>query len=233
MTTLEAYQNFECFEDVVRKEKSEEQEDDDDIFAYTPGIDDSDEEEDEEEMNENDNSDTDGDTDEEDKEEEQGEVIYDKANQQLRKKLRNEIILDPSLEGASWAQLKQNFRQWIASRRVQESESSRYRFFVVVDEEVLRKLVRLPMPGTLITNPDKKMYSVKVFDVEFEESHTRLEHAETFHPSVAACLAADKGWCWAAAWRLMQLWFVDRAIDGYLMRFFDKKGRPYHSNSDY
>lgn len=87
--------------------------------------------------------------------------------------------------------------------------------------------------GTLITNPDKKMYCVKVFDVEFDEPQTWLAHPEKFHPGVVACLAADKGWCWAAAWRLMQPWFVDRARDGYMVRLFDTKGRPYHGNSDY
>jgi len=68
---------------------------------------------------------------------------------------------------------------------------------------------------------------------EFDESQSRLESPEKFHPSVGACMAVIEGWCWAAAWRLIQLWFVDRARDGYLVRLFDKKGRPYHGNSDY
>jgi hypothetical protein len=89
-----------------------------------------------------------------------------KANEQLWKHLRNEIIEDRELlEGASAdpAKILELAQDWVHyDRKAQTRDSPRYRFCLVIDDEVIDHLLQLPMP------PSKEMdipgiYSVKAF----------------------------------------------------------------------
>lgn len=45
------------------------------------------------------------------------EIVDDQSNQILWKRLRNDIVQDPTLEGASSAQLHDLFAAWVQSKR--------------------------------------------------------------------------------------------------------------------
>lgn len=103
IATLQAYQKHECSEDVVKEEQKPEE--DDDLFAYAPGIDDYTSGDDDDDDDEDEDSDDSEAEHSENQIDDEGKVIDDRANQQLWKQLQNEIVSDPSLEGASWSQL--------------------------------------------------------------------------------------------------------------------------------
>jgi hypothetical protein len=71
----------------------------------------------------------------------------DSAEQELAGRLRNDIVQDRSLlESASMGYVRGLAKDWIAARGASISESTRYRFFIVIDNEVVRQLLRFPMP---------------------------------------------------------------------------------------
>lgn len=142
----------------------------------------------------------------------------DKPEQQLWKRLRNDVVQDQALlDGISTVDVKRLAKEWINSRGASIAESSRYRFFLIIDEEVVRNLLEYPMPAT---KPPRRWqwYSVKVLDVEFRRS--LLDHDQNY-----------EGWAWAAASRLLQAWFLCCDMDALEVYTCDDEGRPLQSET--
>ena len=142
----------------------------------------------------------------------------DKPEQQLWARLRNDIVEDQTLlTNASPKRIKTLAKQWINSRSASIAESSRYRFFLIMDEEVVRDLLEYPMPAT---KPPRRWqwYSVKFLDIEFRKS--LLDHEQNY-----------EGCCWAAASRLLQAWFLCRDMDALEVYGCDDQGRPVQSET--
>jgi len=157
--------------------------------------------------------------------EEKGEVADDRSNQQLWQRLQNDVEQDFALDTASPAQLQIFFKQWIDARGAKPSESSRYRFFIIMDQEVIQNLLDagLPLSGSCA---DLQKLPVKVFDAEFK--HTQLYNPELFHPKLVARLSKDEGWFWTAGSMLANLFFQERAEDWDVVRSWDAQDRPIH-----
>lgn len=142
----------------------------------------------------------------------------DKPEQALWCRLRNNIVQDQQLlDGAPTAKIKALAKTWIESCGASVAESSCYRFFLIIDEEVVRNLLQYPMPATL---PPRRWqwYSVKVLDIEFRRS--LLDHEQNY-----------EGWAWAAASRLLQAWFLCRDMDALEVYTCDDQGRPVQSET--
>jgi hypothetical protein len=84
--------------------------------------------------------------------------------------VRHEVIEDPELlEGASETpdKILELTQQWVhLNRKATTGDSPRYRFFLVVDDEVIDQLLQLPMPARVTLNIPG-LYSVKVYDACF------------------------------------------------------------------
>lgn len=156
---------------------------------------------------------------------EEGEIIDDRSNQQLWQRLKNDVEQDLSLDKASPAQLQIFFKQWINARGAEPSESSRYRFFIIMDKEMVRNLLEVGMPLSGSCD-DHQRLPVKVFDAEFK--HTRLYNPELFHPKLVARLSKDEGWFWTAGSMLANLFFQERAEDWDAVRSWDAQDHPIH-----
>lgn len=126
---------------------------------------------------------------------------------------------DPEqFDSASPAAIKQLALKWIESRGAKVAESSRYRFILIMDEEVVRNLLSFPVPVTEC--PDCiTWYSVKFLDVEFRPGLLDPQWA------------GYEGWVWAAGWRLLQAWFLCRDMDALEMYRFDDDDRPLQSET--
>lgn len=239
---LLAYMRFECFEDVVRSDDGDNSSSDisseelvylDTVKPVSPGTlaKQSDELYEDYPLPEKQDDDIEA-ANSETSDEEEGEIIDDRSNGQLWSRLKNDVVQDPSLDGISPAQLQPMFKQWVHASGAKASECSRYRFFIVMDSEVIENLLRvsLPIPKYL---EDCEMYSVKVFDAEFNPSHVRLRNPESYHPKYVARLSKDEGWFWGAGWRLGYLFFKDRTTDREQVRTFDDQDRPLHQGAKY
>jgi hypothetical protein len=150
-------------------------------------------------------------------------VDDDKGNQQLWKRLRNEVVEDRELlEGAqaSPAKIRQLAQDWVHSHPgAKVTHSPRYRCFLVVDDEAVWHLLRLPMP-VAYERSVPAMHSVKVFDAEFllEDSYFN-EGGESFDDEDeddddgSMCSGEVEGgytgWFWIPATMLAWLWFHD------------------------
>ena len=138
----------------------------------------------------------------------------DKLEQALWRRLRNDIVQDQQvLDAAPAAKIKALAKAWI--KKV--AESSRYRFLLIIDEEVVRNLLAYPMPAT---RPPRRWqwYSVKFLDIEFEES-------------LLDCEQGYEGWAWAAAASLLQAWFLCRDMDALEVYTCDEEGRMVQSET--
>lgn len=145
-------------------------------------------------------------------------VATDKPERTLWRRLRNDIVQDQQLlDAAPTSKIKGLAKTWITSRGAGVAESSRYRFFLIIDEEVVRNLLQYPMPATL---PPRRWqwYSIKFLDIEFRKS--LLDHEQNY-----------EGWAWAAASRLLQAWFLCRDMDALEVYTCDDEGRPLQSET--
>lgn len=134
--------------------------------------------------------------------------------------LKNNVIQNPSkLNGASMSRIRQLAKDWIEERGAEMSESPRYRFFIIFDDEVVQNLLQFPTP--IKDYPDEwQSYSVKVVDVEHEDQGDQV--------SKPPGRAQYEGWFWTAAWKLQTLAFMDYIRDGSEIYCFDEQKRPLH-----
>lgn len=79
------------------------------------------------------------------------------------------VIEDRNLDGASPETVRQRFEAWTAENRVvSHMTPSRYRFCLLIDEDVLETLSRFPTPPTRDWSAKWQLYSLKVIDVEID-----------------------------------------------------------------
>lgn len=150
-----------------------------------------------------------------------------KAAEQLWRRLQHEIIEDQELlEGASKDpdKILRLAQDWVhLNQKAKTGDSPRYRFFLVIDDEVIDHLLRLPMPATIeFTVP--MVYSVKVYDARVD-SPPEFSGGESDSDSDAASEDPDwegfEGWFWSPASYLTELWFCDYDSGEELLTFDD------------
>lgn len=146
-------------------------------------------------------------------------AVDDGPNQQLWQRLRLEVVEDRErLEGASTAQVHDLINEWMDSKGVKTMDCPRYRFYIIVDEEVMQSLLNHPSPavGFDADLPD----GVKVLDAAYgkPDSYFGVEaegdkgdeddkEDEDEH-SVSDEKDPDyEGWYWAALRDLPELYF--------------------------
>jgi hypothetical protein len=141
-----------------------------------------------------------------------------KASEQLWQRLRHDVIEDRELlEGASEHpdKILKLAQDWVhLDRKATTGDSPRYRFFLVIDDEVIDQLLQLPMPARVTLNVPA-LYSVKVFDARFN-SPPEFSGGESDSDSEADSEADSEGeefhedfegYFWSPARRLADLWF--------------------------
>lgn len=165
--------------------------------------------------------------------ESRGDIVDDRSNRQLWQRLQNDVVQDPSLEAATPAQLHLMFKQWVSTKGAEPSESSRYRFFIIMDSEIVQHLsgVSLPLPKHSF---DWRTYSVKVFDAEFDPSPPSTAEIDTlrlYDPRLAARLSKDEGWFWCPAWSLCYLFFEERASGREEVCTWNEQDRPLYAGA--
>lgn len=144
-----------------------------------------------------------------------------KANEQLWKCLRHEIVEDRELlEDASPAKILTLAQDWVHSeRKATTRDSPRYRFFLYVDDEVIANLLQLPMPPTKRKSVPT-VYSVKVLDARFTSSPPEFSGGEDSDSEASEDDQADdgfEGWFWASANYLAYMWFCEHHSDEELL----------------
>jgi hypothetical protein len=148
----------------------------------------------------------------------------DKASEQLWQRLRHDIVEDHELlEGASEtpAKILELAQNWVhLDRKATTGDSPRYRFFLVIDDEVIDHLIRLPMPASassLLNIP--AVYSVKVYDAQ-HNSPVEFSGGESDSESDADSEGVEysyedwivetfEGWFWSPVSHLAELWFCE------------------------
>jgi hypothetical protein len=144
--------------------------------------------------------------------------VNGKANQQLWRHLKNDIVQDPErLEGASKtpAKIIELARDWVYSHHpgAKVNATSRHRYHIIVDDEVVEHLLKLPIPATWGSSIPK-VYSVKVFDAGFglpddgscDEGDCSDDDDDDM---LEGGIEGYEGWFWASARSLMWLWFKE------------------------
>lgn len=139
-------------------------------------------------------------------------------NREIWQRFSNEVIEDRELDGASPKEVRDGFVDWIAKRGREQSDTSRYRFCILIDEDVLEALCRFPpAPEAAGWNAQKwQLYSMKAIDVELEVGED-----------------ADYKYCMMLPpWRLARLYFVSFNQDSGAIRDHDE-GLPVYVNADW
>lgn len=139
-----------------------------------------------------------------------------KANGQLWQRLNHEVVEGRELiEDATPDKVLGLAQAWVHSdRKATTGDNPRYRFFLVIDDEVLDHLLQLPTLATSANaNPSIPMvYSVKVYDARFN-SPPESSGGESDSDSEADDKYEEddgfEGWFWTSARKPMQLWFCD------------------------
>lgn len=150
-----------------------------------------------------------------------------KANEQLWQHLRNEIVEDRELlEGASETPSKilELAQHWVHfDRKAKTGDSPRYRFHLVIDDEVIDHLLQLPMPAAR-SRTIASLYSVKVFDArhnsppEFSggESEPESDHDSDIDPEDEedsfGIEDTFEGFFWSPANHLAEIWFCEHDL---------------------
>jgi hypothetical protein len=143
------------------------------------------------------------------------------ASEQLWQRLRHDIVEDRELlEGASEtpAKILEVAQNWVhLDRKATTSDGPRYRFFLVVDDEVIDHLLQLPMPA----EPQRSVpwiYSVKVYDArhnspsEFSDDDDEDDEDEDESDSDSDSIPEYpdyQGYFWCPAAYLPDLYFCD------------------------
>jgi hypothetical protein len=91
-----------------------------------------------------------------------------KEAQEVWKRYDNVVIEDRTLDGASSEAVRQKFLAWIEQKGVEQNKTSRYRYCILIDEDVLETLGRFPTPPSRKFREKWQVYSLKVIDVEID-----------------------------------------------------------------
>jgi hypothetical protein len=143
----------------------------------------------------------------------------DNAKNVLWRRLRNEIVQDRELlEGASPEKITGLAREWFKTLQydgIRVCHSSQFRYPLVVDEEVVRNLLQLPMPAEY-EDGEAATYTIKVCDLHVdEEEEEEEEDPEEDMPSDDDEMWSEpeddgyRSWFWISADYLAWLWFEE------------------------
>jgi hypothetical protein len=137
--------------------------------------------------------------------------VNGKANRQLWRHLENDIVQDPErLEGASEtpAKIIEIARSWVYSHHpgAKVNGTSRYRYHIGVDDEVVEHLLKLPNPATW-ERSIPMVYSVKVFDAGFglpddgssDEEDGSDDDDDDDDDMLEGGIESYEGWFWVSA----------------------------------
>jgi hypothetical protein len=123
-----------------------------------------------------------------------------KAACEVWKRYSNIIIEDRDLDSAPPETVRKKFQAWIESRGVSQNSTSRYRFCLVIDQDVLETLDRLPRPPTNDLQAKWQLYSLKVIDVEIDG-----ERDHRYPEGYRSCMMTPP-------WMLAHLYFHGRSL---------------------
>lgn len=153
--------------------------------------------------------------------------VSSKANEQLWQRLKHEIIEDKQLlEGASTDKLLRLHQDWVhLDRQARTRDNPSYRFFLVIDDEVMAHLLQLNISERSSRLSLAAAYSVKVYDAR-HDSPPEFPGGESESDSEDECddnelphdpMSSFEGWFWASASKLTYLWFCDYQSDEELV----------------
>lgn len=152
-----------------------------------------------------------------------------KANEQLWLRLRNETVEDRELlEDATPDKILKLSQDWVhLDQQATTKDNPRYRFFLVIDEEVINQLLNLPKNPMLQTF--QEVFSIKVYDARYNsppqfsggESDSDDEEVYNEYEDPDEAMYGYEGWFWISASKLMYLWFCDYQSDEELVTIDD------------
>jgi hypothetical protein len=138
------------------------------------------------------------------------------AKNVLWRRLRNDIVEDRErLEGASPEKVIDLAREWIPLQYegAKVSHSSAFRYPLIVDEEVLRNLLALPIPVDRYENSEAATYTIKVCDLRVDDyDPDEEEYMSSDDDDDMLSEPEDDGyrsWIWIGADYLVWLWFEE------------------------
>ena len=99
---------------------------------------------------------------------EQVKTTHTSTGAEVWKRYSNVVIEDRDLDSASPETVRQKFQAWTEGRGVSHMRPSRYRFCLLIDEDVLETLSRFPTPPNRDLSARWQLYSLKVIDVEID-----------------------------------------------------------------
>jgi hypothetical protein len=162
------------------------------------------------------------------------DTLDDGPEQQLWKRLKNEIVQDKArLDGASPATLNELHHEWLDSQGVKTWDSCLYRYFVIFDQPVIDNLLALPPPEVY----SRSKICIKVFDAEFGVLSTYFDNGaadeeESDDDEDDDCSTEDdgyEGWFWTKADSLKAIWFEDGQKERHDEVYtWDEQSRPVH-----
>ena len=135
------------------------------------------------------------------------------------KRYRNEVIEDRDLDSASPETVRQRFMAWIESRGMEQNQTSRYRYCILIDKDVLETLNRLPAPPIEGRQEAWQRYSVKVIDVEIDG-----EDDDTYPRGYRSCIMMPP-------WLLAHIYFFCHNVEAEKMRD-EFEGIPVYTFAD-
>lgn len=143
------------------------------------------------------------------------EYVDGEANRQLWQRMKHDIVQDPDLlEGASASpeKLLKLHQDWVHTNPgARITDSSYYRHFLVIDDEVINHLLQLPMPAEY-EHTIPTMYAVKLFDAWSNVPWDLYDCDPVNEPEEDAedeDLADYEGWFWMSAFELVHFWFCE------------------------
>lgn len=176
------------------------------------------------------------------------------ANRQSWLRARHEIVEDSDLlEGASASPetILKLHQDWVHSHpSAKVPDHSFYRYFLVVDDEVINHLLQLPMPARYeVTIPAG--YAVKLFDAWFnldwdsygdDDSELESEEDEDMSEEEGEITRADdfiddEGWFWIGVFHLVLFWMCEdnaaREDFWTINKSWDGKRRPVYVGTSF
>jgi hypothetical protein len=182
------------------------------------------------------------------------EYIDSEANRQLWQRAKHDIVQDPGvLEGASKSPEKmlKLHQDWVHSHPgAKVTDYSFYRYFLVVDDEVINHLLQLPMPAKY-EKTIPASYAIKLFDAWFnigseiygdDDMELESDEDEDMSEEEEKMTKAEdfidvEGWFWVGVFNLVSFWMCEDNAAVEELSTSDKswggKRRPVHVSTSF
>ena len=177
------------------------------------------------------------------------EYMDGEANRQLWQRAKHDIVQDPGvLEGASGEKMLKLHQDWVHSHpSAKVTDHSFYRYFLVVDDEVINHLLQLPMPAKY-EKTIPASYAIKLFDAWFSsgiyggddmelESDEDEDMSEEEEMTKAEDFIDVEGWFWVGVFNLVSFWMCEDNAAVEELSTSDKswggKRRPVYINTSF